>query len=32
MAALGKVIGPVAMVLDLALVVILVLMIWKPGA
>lgn len=32
MQALGKVIGPVAMVLDLALVVILVLMIWKPGA
>jgi hypothetical protein len=32
MAALGKQIAPVSMVLDLALVVILVLMIWKPGA
>jgi len=31
MQALGKVIGPVGMVLDLALVAILVLMIWKPG-
>lgn len=31
MAELGKKIGPTSMVLDLALVTILVLMIWKPG-